>query len=662
VTIAGLAEPVEGRIEVELEDMLPRGPMSPGETAALTSRTAVPASLGPGGSKHYTLYVVPRSLYLSGSLAYPVTARVRSRSGARVQANGKGSLRLLPLGSRLLVAATGDAAGLQGWDGRPCRELGWAERETLEEPRFAEPVLRVAHVLPAALPEEWQDYDAADLAIVAGRAWVAMTDRQRRALRLWVEGGGRAVLYGEQAADWRDPEARRLVPGALRDAAFGRASQAAAVIHPRDDARPFLSAGEAVIGCTAPAGFGAVLWLGVDPFRAGAALAGRGQPGDRRALWRALVTHATAAPVTPSRLGRLSDNPTAVSLANILPRLPAPSPALLGSIAIAYVLIFGPLNIRVLRALSRGETAGSGPSAWLFLPALALVMTLVLLAIGRSWGQSRALLNRVSVVEAMSGAATGWEQGLNGLFSPTNAAYTVEAGDRAMLLSLVDAGSAGFGGPPTGIRYGGPEGPPGTVVDPKRPEMRSGALPTLQLEESCRWEEVPLALWTLQNQSYERLADLDGAVTVSLTRWPGAQPSGTVRNGTALHLARAYLQFEGHRRDLGDLEPGAARVVPASGWRRRRMAEDEGAVPVPGFGFMTGALEPEEPGAASAPSAMALYEAAIVLLRPGGGGRAPRPEALLVAETAELMAPLSVFGVTATPRAALLLVRAPVGR
>jgi len=700
VTVTGLTEPLEGRIEVELSDVQPGTPMSRGE--AVTSRSAVPVSLVPGGAKQFTLYLVPRSTYISASLPLPVNARLRH--GRQVVATGKGSLRLLPIGTRLLVTATGEPAGLQGWDGRPRRNLGWAEPEIQEDPNFAEPVLRVAHVLPAALPERWNGYDAADLVVVTGAAWVRMTGRQRRALRLWVEGGGRAILCGEQAGDWRDPEARSLVPGTLRDATVSRgawrlalgawhqgslrdestrgeaapraesrepgarsasgASLAAALIEPRGEARPFLRAGRAVLGCTAPAGFGAVLWLGTDPFRSGTT-------PDRQVLWRNLIARATAAPVRPSRLGSLSDSPTATSLAGTLPRLPAPSRGLLVGIALAYVLVFGPLNIRVLRTLSRGVTA------WLFLPALSLVMTLVLLAIGRSWGQSRAMLNRVSVVEAMSGAATGREQGLNGLFSPANAVYTVEMGDPAVLLQLagqasIDAEFGGAAGPTAGPGYGGPPGGPGygppgiatgiPAVDPSRPEMRSGALPTLQLEESCRWEELPLALWTLQNQSYERLADLGGAVTLSLTRRPGELPAGTVHNSTSLRLARAYLHFEGHRLPLGDLEPEAVRRVAASGWQRRRMA----MAPVPSTGSRPPAGTNPSPGTdgdVQEPMAPAtLYEEAIVLLRPGtrGAADAPLSEALLVAETAGLIAPMSVAGVTVFPRATLLLVRAPV--
>jgi hypothetical protein len=631
VTISGLTEPVEGRLEVEIADGLrpPGGPgVAMGEPLAQVA-TATPVSLAPGGAKAFTLFLVPASSQGSAALPLAVTARLRGR--VRVTASGKSSLRLLRLGNRLLVTATGEPAGLQGWDSRPRGDLGWADPQSPEDPRLAEPALRVAHAAPEALPLAWNGYDAADLVLVTGSAWMRMSDRQRQALRLWVESGGRVILSGEQAREWDDREARLLVPGSLRDRTValpevlpGR--RAAAVIRPRPEAVPFLRAEGEVVACAAPAGFGAVTWLGLDPYRAGVRR-------ERGSLLRAVVRQATGAAITPSRLGMLADNPSASGLANTLPRLPAPSRGLLAGIALAYVLIFGPLNIRVLRTLSRGVTA------WLFLPALAVAMTFVLLGIGRSWGQSRALLNRISVVEVMSGARSGWERGVNGLFSPTNAVYTLEAGDAAMLLNVNDrqASQASLGGMPSGYGDTSPS-------DPSRPWLREGSLPTLQLEGSSRWEALPLALWTLQIQQYERLVDLGGSVQVSLRRRPGDRPAGVVRNRTAFRLARAYLHHEGHRFVLGNLEPGMSREVQASAWVRRRLAEGRPAAPE------AASREPRVPSP--------LYEEAILLLRPGGQG----DEALLVAETSGLMAPIAVPDVTITPRAALLLVRARVER
>lgn len=657
VTISGLTEPIDGQIEIEVDDGSGTTAVRMGyvREVAAPVRTARPVSIVPGGAKRFSLQIVPGTIYISGALPIAVTARLRHRG--RVVATGRGSLRLLPIGSRLLVTATGEPAGLQGWDGRARRDLGWAAPAEPEDPSVAEPIVRVAHVAPESLPEVWSGYDAADLVVIRGPAWLRMSDRQRRALRRWVEGGGRALLCGEQAGEWRDAEARLLLPGTLADralpaselmgeSALGRSGQiAAATIEPRASARPFLRAGGAadgplpVVGCSAPTGFGVALWMGIDPFRDEARRGG--------ALWRRLVAEATGAPVSPSRVVSLADNPTAKELANTLPRLPAPSRGLLGSIAVAYILIFGPLNIRILRLLSRG------PVAWLFLPALALVMTAVLLLIGRSWGQSRALLNRVSVVEVMSGAATGHEQGLNGLFSPTNALYTVAIEDPAVLLDLRgEQAATTYGATP--MAYGGvggtPYGPPtAQAADPARPNLRAGLMPTLQLEESSRWESLPLALWTLQNQAYDRLTDLGGGVTVSLTRRSGGHPAGTVRNETPFRLARAYLQFEGYRLSLGDIAPGQARGVPHVGWARRRLADS--GLPAPGSYLPAPGTGSREPGASSA-----LYEQAIVLLRAGGREH----EALLVAEAPELMAKVTIGGVTEVRHAVLLLVRARV--
>lgn len=662
VTVANVAEPTEGVLELQVASPR-RPPLFPGAATEQleASITATPASLAPGSTRRYTLYTIVGSPGWSPS-RLTVTARLRTEG--KVLATATAPLRALDPGSRLILTVTGESAGLQVWDAAARQAVGWAGGgDASVDPTFLNPIVRTVHAKAEELPERWNGYDSVDLAVITGKAWEGMGPRQRRVLRLWVEGGGRAILCGEQAQSWADPEGRRLVPGQLRSVSYpvemlpaklapvgisrdaagsddglfaqrgfrgtraSGAKIAAAPLTPRADTEPFLRVGSDVLGCAARVGFGVVVWLGLDPFRESV----RQSPANRP-LWRSVLAHASGTTTDAPRLGNLVNSRTADRLASTLPRLPAPSRGLLIGIGLAYVFLFGPVNIRILRRLGRGVTA------WLFLPALSLAMTLLLLAVGRSWGQSRALLNRVTVIEAMSGAAAAWEQGYNGLFSPTNARYTVELYDPATTLSA-------RGQRETVYRTAVPIGASPALT--QAPSIaREGRLPTLQLEESARWERLSLPLWSLQYQQYERLTDLGGAVTIALRGRPGQRPAGFVQNETPHRLADTYLQLEGHRLALGDLEPGAKRAVSPNGWVRRRAARG-GAL------FAGASPSTAAQGSGDEPT---LHEEAPILLSPGARGR----EALLVCRAPGVETSLRVSGVAVRPRETLLLVRGHV--
>jgi hypothetical protein len=114
-----------------------------------------------------------------------------------------------------------------------------------------------------------------------------------------------------------------------------------------------------------------------------------------------------------------------------------------------------------------------------------------------------------------------------------------------------------------------------------------------------------------------------------------------VENKTRYRLVAAYLQVAGYRQTLGDLEPGAARAITASGWVRYRLVERAAG------GSRGGAEERLR---------RALYEEAPILLRSAGSER----EAVLVCGAPELQTSLRLPGVTVLPRSGLLLVRGTV--
>jgi hypothetical protein len=658
VAVAGVQAPIEGLLEVQRDG---------------AGVTATPVSLVPGATKRYTLYIVPDTV---NTFAPVFTVTVRLREGRHVLASQTASLPLLDQTSRLLVTATGESAGLTALDGAALRDVGWAPPPAGQEgdrgasPYFpgpgvpgAEGVVRSVHLQPADLPERWNGYEAADLIVLTGAAWAAMNRPQRQAVRRWVETGGRALLCGEQPGEWADPEARELLaslaaPGAWRRAPGSEERQTASRTATSQPGAWRLAPGDA----GRQAGFGIVVWAGLDLFRSTVRLS----PGHRE-LWRTLIARATGLRSERARLSDLLDVPAATRAAAELPRVPAPSRPVLVGIAVTYAVIFGPINIRILRRLRRTV------KAWLFLPSLAVLMTLVLMLMGQSWGRSRALTNRITITEAMSGAATGWENDLVGLFSPTNRVLDLEAGDPCLALRPEQTEEVkrdlGAGG---GSRAA-PAGYPGvaTEIEPSPGSM----IPNLQFEDRSRWERLPLTLWSVQYQRFRRPVDLDGTVAVALQERARDQPAGWVRNGTTHTLARAYLQYHGRRYTLGNLEPGAARRVGSAGWVRRLAARASGGF-TPGYasgapsgrsapegqGSLAGGETPGAGGEAPSPSRSEafsdLYDDASVLLRSGS----LRDEAVLVAEVLDLRVPMVIEGIVERARASLLIVRAPVGR
>jgi hypothetical protein len=627
VTVGNVREPIEGLLELEQDQT-----------------TATPVTLVPGGTKRYTLYFLIQTV---NEFAPQFTLEVRLRQGRRVLAAQTARLQLVDPGSRLLLTATGDSTGLQALHGVALGDLGWKVPEAgsegadrRESDRVASPglptagapiaegVAHVAHHTPGELPDRWNGYQAADLLVLTGAAWSALGPPQRQAVRRWIESGGRAILCGDQPRDWSGPDARQLiVDGGLRIADLGK-EELISNGQPRDAGSTAIRDAPSTVS---RAGFGIVEWVGFDPFRSTVRLA----PGYRR-LWRKLIARASGTRSERAALSDLLDVPGATRGAAELPRVPAPSRAVLVAIAVAYALIFGPVNIRILRRLRRTV------KAWLFLPSLAVLMTVVLVTMGQSWGRSHALMNRVTVTEAMSGAATGWENNLMGLFSPTNLALNVEIGDPSVALRPEESDTqrrdpgTGAGLPPT---Y--PSGYPGAAADTRAPNTALN--PVLQLEDRSRWERLPLTLWSVQYQTFRRPIDLDGSVSLALRERVRDRPAGEVRNGTSHALTHAYLQYHGRRFVLGTLPPGASRPIGPDGWVRRLAARASGGV---------------APGSSRSEAFAELYGDAPVLLRAGSRGH----EAVLVAETPDLRVPVTVEGVPERRRAGLLLVRAPVGR
>jgi hypothetical protein len=508
VTLSQNAKPITGRLEL---DDLNGG------------RTVTPIDLPRGSNKVYTLYA---ELSQDEHTTSGDSAEIRVHDGGTMLARQALRPAYVKEGS-VVISATGDGSGLQ----------------FLHDPD--QKGLRVTHHSPADLPRQWAGYSPADVVALNGRAWTAMDDEQRRALRMWVESGGRAILCGESTTEWRDPEAAAIVgleprtvhsEGSLEcldawgDVPFvARGGKLLTVSGPllagtstafRQQGYPLVVARTALRG--------QVLWMGFDPFRETL----RDWEGYQTFWIRAIESVKRSK--DPVRVLSPEEVEDARSAANSLPRLPAPPMAAIVAFGVVYALIFGPVNIWILRRLRRTV------KSWLFVPALSLGMTVVVLLVGQTWGNTRTVLNSVSVLHAVAGGRTAQERTLIGIFSPTNRAFDLTVDDPAP--SLQDRGG----------------------VDAQGAAPVSLGWPDLQADGATRWEALPLLLYSTRMLHLERPLDLRGQFDARLT-WNGA-PAGKLVNGTNIALRGVYLMRNGRRQWVGDLAQGAEVTVRAGAW------------------------------------------------------------------------------------------------
>jgi hypothetical protein len=409
---------------------------------------------------------------------------------------------------------------------------------------------RVKHLSPNEMPRQWPGYEPADVVALNGRAWQEMDEEQRAALRLWLDQGGRAVLCSESPTEWRDAEAAGLIGCTPKDlvslprldcveewagrpyvATSGKLMTVSGPLRP--GAEKMLIEGTRALVIRRPTVKGRVIWLGFDPFSQ-SLRAWRGN----KAFWRRLLQEARTGP-TRLKPELQESQPTLAAATTALPRLPAPPHWALLVFGVRYALIFGPINILILRRLRRSVRA------WFFMPGLALGMLVIVLAGGQAWGQARVVLNETTLLETRFGSRSAWESGLLGVFSPTNRSFAARVEDPAPNVEHLMPASA------RDVEGG----------------IKAMGWPDEQLDGAVRWSSLPMQLFSIAWLPVSRPRDLAGSLEWTRT----ADNRLALHNGTALRLRNTYLA----RRDvgppylvLGTVEPGATVALAGDGWSR----------------------------------------------------------------------------------------------
>ena len=288
---------------------------------------------------------------------------------------------------------------------------------------------RVGALAADGLPAEARGWEALDVLVVADADTGQLSLAQREALSAWVAGGGRLVIVGGLGfqrtlaglADLtpvraRQTEAVRL--DALQEMAGGAgarvAGEAPVAVGPlTGDARVALAQDGVPLVAWRPLGYGRVDFFAPDPN-----LAPLNRWDGLEAVWRSILARGEARPAWA--YGFSGQWEYARQAVAAVPGITLPSVLQLSAFLALYVVLIGPVNYVVLTRLNRRELA------WVTIPALIVLFSVVAYVTGFQLRGSRAILHRLAVVQSWEGSDLAQVDGLVGVWSPRRARYGVE--------------------------------------------------------------------------------------------------------------------------------------------------------------------------------------------------------------------------------------------
>jgi hypothetical protein len=158
---------------------------------------------------------------------------------------------------------------------------------------------------------------------------------------------------------------------------------------------------------------------------------------DRELLWFEL---AVSTPLRPSWNYGFEDWDAASRAVQVVTGFELPDALQMFGFLILYVILIGPINYLALKAINRLELA------WVTIPALILVFTLVAYFTGFSLRGSDATVSHLSIIQSWPDTGTARVDGLIGVFSPrrTTTSMTLEEDMSLRTLPLLPGTDAEF--------------------------------------------------------------------------------------------------------------------------------------------------------------------------------------------------------------------------
>lgn len=288
---------------------------------------------------------------------------------------------------------------------------------------------RVAQLSIQDLPSAAHAWRSLDALVISDVDTSLLTPAQKDSLKLWVASGGRLIVASgpnwQKLAGLEDMLPMKIVgtrdsPLTSLEALAQKKSPLGSTVVAIGDLKP--AATSLVADTTVPLivdqpyGFGRIALFTFDPSL------------DPLRLWdgmeniyRSLLSSASD---RPGWMGFARNWSSAVEAVSSIPGIGLPHPLLICGFLGAYLVIIGPLNYIILRAVKRREFA------WLTIPVTVIFFTVAIYITGYTLRGTRPTLHRLSVVQSWEDSSQAQVETLLGLFSPTRSEYDLRvAGD-----------------------------------------------------------------------------------------------------------------------------------------------------------------------------------------------------------------------------------------
>lgn len=400
-------------------------------------------------------------------------------------------------------------------------------------------VVTVAHLGVDEIPADFGALGAFDALVFNNVDTTGLSSAQRDALTAWVVSGGRLVIGGGPNAGITVAGLQSLLPAGefLLENINSLDNLAHLGGKPIPNAGPFVAAvPQSIKGKIELAETDAPLWvrqpLGegeVSYFALDFSLAPLDGWAGNNIFWEKLL--GTLQTRQPFFTGYAAPQAINDVLANIS-GAGLPSPVRFTAFLCFYFLFLVPINYFVLKRMKRRELA------WLTIPAMILVFTLIGYAIGFRNRGSDTILRQLSVVWQPAGSEQATETAFLGIFSPERARFTLEFPADA-LVQPADGGN-GFRGVKRGTSAAT------TVFYGSKTEFRNlftdiGSMSTVMAQRPLLADVIELRLETVDRANSPHI-------------------SGTIINHGQKTLTNAALFSGEYGYRLGDVPPGETAI------------------------------------------------------------------------------------------------------
>lgn len=402
VTVANNGPAVNGRLEIEVT----RG--AGNDKITYSS----PIDLPNQSNKRQTLYV-----QLTG-FSDELTVKLLDETGQTLEVAQSDPLNRLALDGLLYAVVSSDPGAFSHLD-----QVSGGRSTTA-----------LALIALDQLPDSGPAWNALDLILIHDVDTARLTPAQFQALKAWLDAGGQLVVTG--GPNWQKSTAglADLLPVTITDTANypdlpGLEAWAAT---PFRDPGPYLvtrselKTGETLLAeadqtllARRTHGRGNIFFLALDP-----ALAPLKDWDGGLVIWSAIADHVP--PVLPWAAGPTNGYAAGTAVSS-LPNLALPSGWQLFAYLFIYVLFIGPLNYLFLARRGRRELA------WLTIPVLTAVFTLIAYFAGFGLKGNNTIINQMSVVFGPADGDMARAHTLIGIYSPRRATHDLVLVDQAQI-------------------------------------------------------------------------------------------------------------------------------------------------------------------------------------------------------------------------------------